>query len=95
LKIDRYFIQGMSESPSGGLLVSTMVSLAEALGMKVVAEGVETEEQAHELRRIRCPQAQGYLFCRPTPAAKIPGVIAQLNSAPPAAAAAPADKDAS
>jgi EAL domain-containing protein (putative c-di-GMP-specific phosphodiesterase class I) len=81
LKIDRYFIQGMSESASGIMLVSTVVSLAEAFGMKVVAEGVETVEQAQALRRLRCEQAQGYLFCRPTPAARVPDAIARLNEA--------------
>ena len=79
LKIDRYFIQGMSESASGILLVSTVVSLAEAFGMKVVAEGVETAEQAQALRRLHCEQAQGYLFCRPTQAALVPDAIARLN----------------
>lgn len=81
LKIDRYFIQGMSESASGVMLVATVVSLAEAFGMKVVAEGVETAEQAQALRRMRCPQAQGYLFCRPIDAASIPEAIARLNEA--------------
>ncbi|HEX4051278.1 MAG TPA: EAL domain-containing protein [Steroidobacteraceae bacterium] len=81
LKIDRYFIQGMSESANGGLLVSTVVSLAEAFGMTVVAEGVETADQAQALRRMRCAQAQGYLFCRPTPAALVPEAIARLNDA--------------
>jgi PAS domain S-box-containing protein/diguanylate cyclase (GGDEF)-like protein len=84
LKIDRYFIQGMSESASGVMLVSTVVSLAKAFGMKVVAEGVETPEQAQALRRMRCPQAQGYLFCRPTPAALVPEAIERLNAAGPA-----------
>jgi EAL domain-containing protein (putative c-di-GMP-specific phosphodiesterase class I) len=81
LKIDRYFIQGMSESGSGVMLVSTVVSLAEAFGMKVVAEGVETLEQAQALRQMRCAQAQGYLFCRPTPAAQVAAAIARLNGA--------------
>jgi EAL domain-containing protein (putative c-di-GMP-specific phosphodiesterase class I) len=81
LKIDRSFIQGMSESASGAMLVSTVVSLAEAFDMKVVAEGVETLEQAQALRRMRCPQAQGYLFCRPTPAAQVHEAITRLNSA--------------
>jgi EAL domain-containing protein (putative c-di-GMP-specific phosphodiesterase class I) len=46
-----------------------------------VAEGVETAEQAQALRRMRCPQAQGYLFCRPTLASLVPEAIAHLNGA--------------
>ncbi|MDB5995052.1 MAG: hypothetical protein JWP42_2188, partial [Pseudomonas sp.] len=62
LKIDRAFIMTMNEDPNHMTLVSTMVSLAHALGMEVVAEGVETEAQAATLLRLRCDQMQGYLI---------------------------------
>jgi EAL domain-containing protein (putative c-di-GMP-specific phosphodiesterase class I) len=52
-------------------LVSTIISLAQALGLKVVAEGVETEEQAKMLRLLRCNELQGFLYSKPLPAAEV------------------------
>jgi EAL domain-containing protein (putative c-di-GMP-specific phosphodiesterase class I) len=65
LKIDRSFVHGMTEKAEDTSIVTTIVSLALALRLKVVAEGVETEEQAHLLRLLRCDQMQGYLFSPP------------------------------
>jgi EAL domain-containing protein (putative c-di-GMP-specific phosphodiesterase class I) len=48
-----------------------VISLAESLGMTVIAEGVETEQQLHQLRELECPYAQGFLFARPAPASEI------------------------
>ncbi|MEX8520987.1 MAG: EAL domain-containing protein [Leptothrix sp. (in: b-proteobacteria)] len=62
LKIDRAFIMTMLTDPDNMTLVSTMISLAHSLRMKVVAEGVETEEEANMLRRLHCDQMQGYLI---------------------------------
>ena len=67
LKIDRAFILTMLDDPNTMTLVSTMISMAHSLRMKVVAEGVETEEQAKILRLLRCDQMQGYLIARPLP----------------------------
>jgi diguanylate cyclase (GGDEF)-like protein/PAS domain S-box-containing protein len=67
LKIDRSFIAGMLSDADTKTLVSTIISLAHSLRLTVVAEGVETEEQAKTLRQLRCDQAQGYLFSRPVP----------------------------
>jgi len=67
LKIDRAFIMTMNDNPANMTLVSTMVSLGHALGMKVVAEGVETEVEANHLRNLGCDQLQGYLISRPVP----------------------------
>ena len=67
LKIDGSFIQGMTRSPEGLAIVSSIVALAHSLKLKVVAEGVETEEQAHLLHLLGCEEAQGYLFGRPMP----------------------------
>lgn len=71
LKIDRGFIRGITENPEDTSLVSTIISLAQALKLNVVAEGVETEQQAHLLRLLRCDQAQGYLFGPPVAAADL------------------------
>ena len=67
LKIDRLFIDTMQADPDNMSLVSTIISLAHAFRLTVVAEGVETEEQAKVLRLLRCDQMQGYLISRPLP----------------------------
>lgn len=64
LKIDRSFVHGLTPGSNGSELVQTMVSLARGLGMSVVAEGIETEEQLKELRRLGCASAQGFFFAR-------------------------------
>lgn len=68
LKIDRSFIIDMTASTEGLSLVSTIIGLAHSLKLKVVAEGVETEEQERLLRLLNCDETQGYLFSRPVPA---------------------------
>jgi diguanylate cyclase (GGDEF)-like protein/PAS domain S-box-containing protein len=65
LKIDRSFIMTMVDEPESMTIVSTIISLAHALRLSVIAEGVETAEQAKLLRLIGCDQAQGYLFSKP------------------------------
>jgi diguanylate cyclase (GGDEF)-like protein/PAS domain S-box-containing protein len=67
LKIDRAFVMTMLIDESHLTLVSTMISLAHSLKMKVVAEGVETEAEARMLLSLGCDQMQGYLFSRPVP----------------------------
>jgi diguanylate cyclase (GGDEF)-like protein/PAS domain S-box-containing protein len=71
LKIDRAFITGMTASPQGYVLVSSIIALAHALKLHVVAEGVETEEQAQVLKLLACDEAQGYLFSKPVPSARL------------------------
>jgi EAL domain-containing protein (putative c-di-GMP-specific phosphodiesterase class I) len=68
LKIDRSFVIDMTVAPEGLSLVSTIIHLAHSLKLKVVAEGVETEEQARLLRLLNCDEMQGYLFSRPVAA---------------------------
>jgi diguanylate cyclase (GGDEF)-like protein/PAS domain S-box-containing protein len=67
LKIDRSFIIKMQDDPNAMTLVSTIISLAHSLRLKVVAEGVETEDQAKFLRLLRCDEMQGYLFSKALP----------------------------
>jgi diguanylate cyclase (GGDEF)-like protein/PAS domain S-box-containing protein len=67
LKIDRAFIANMTTSTEHMAIVSTIINLAKALNMFVVAEGVETEEQAQRLQVLGCDQAQGYLYSYPVP----------------------------
>ena len=67
LKIDRSFVITMLEDPNTTTLVHTMITLAHSFHLKVVAEGVESEEQANMLRLLGCDQMQGYLFSKPLP----------------------------
>ena len=67
LKIDRSFVVTMLKNPDTMTLVQTVISLAHSLRLKVVAEGVDEEEQAKMLRLLRCDEMQGYLFSKPVP----------------------------
>jgi diguanylate cyclase (GGDEF)-like protein len=67
LKIDRSFIQDTSTDPTSSAMVTTIILMAHALGLEVVAEGVENEDQLELLRRHNCDYAQGFLFSRPVP----------------------------
>jgi EAL domain-containing protein (putative c-di-GMP-specific phosphodiesterase class I) len=71
LKIDQSFVATMASSPESMTVVTTIISLAHALGMKVVAEGVETEEQAKILRLFKCDEFQGYLASPAMPAHEV------------------------
>jgi EAL domain-containing protein (putative c-di-GMP-specific phosphodiesterase class I) len=64
LKIDRAFIKEISGG-KGGMFAETIVALGQKLGMSIVAEGVETEEQAGFLRGMGCHMAQGFLYGKP------------------------------
>jgi EAL domain-containing protein (putative c-di-GMP-specific phosphodiesterase class I) len=68
IKIDRSFVSDLPSSRSATTLLTSSVELARALGLDVVAEGVETEEQRRVLAGLDCGRAQGYLFARPEPA---------------------------
>jgi diguanylate cyclase (GGDEF)-like protein/PAS domain S-box-containing protein len=72
VKIDRGFIRDLAASEADGAIVSAVVGMAHALKLRVIAEGVETEEQLSFLRRRGCDAAQGYLFSRPVTAAALP-----------------------
>jgi EAL domain-containing protein (putative c-di-GMP-specific phosphodiesterase class I) len=67
LKIDRSFVSGLNRSANGGVIIQAVVTLGRALGMEIVIEGVETEEQRVLLRLAGCNEMQGYLFARPAP----------------------------
>ncbi|WP_428623421.1 EAL domain-containing protein [Sedimenticola sp.] len=70
LKIDRSFINDMTEDPNYRTIVSAAISMGKALGLSLVAEGVETEEQLAILTEEGCETAQGFLFGKPIPAAE-------------------------
>ncbi|MGL5079868.1 MAG: putative bifunctional diguanylate cyclase/phosphodiesterase [Microcoleaceae cyanobacterium] len=66
LKIDRSFVSGIDLADGTTKIVEAIIALGQNLGMEVIAEGVETEQQLHVLRRLNCQYAQGYWFARPT-----------------------------
>jgi diguanylate cyclase (GGDEF)-like protein len=71
LKIDRSFVQDLESSADARAIVEAVIRLAHALGLKVVAEGVETVAQQDVLTRLQCDDLQGYLFARPMAAAHV------------------------
>jgi EAL domain-containing protein (putative c-di-GMP-specific phosphodiesterase class I) len=77
LKIDRSFVLRMAEDPQEMSIVTTIISLAHSLDLKVIAEGVETPQQAQLLRLLKCDQIQGYLVAKPQEAASVEPLLAQ------------------
>jgi EAL domain-containing protein (putative c-di-GMP-specific phosphodiesterase class I) len=67
LKIDRAFVAGLRPDNAEASIVHAVVSLGHALGLTVVAEGVETAEEAHQVHALGCDLAQGYYFAQPLP----------------------------
>ncbi len=67
LKIDQTFVRDLTSDSSDAAITAAMITMAHALELKVIAEGVETEEQLAFLRSRRCDEMQGYLFSRPVP----------------------------
>ncbi|MEO7036749.1 MAG: EAL domain-containing protein [Polyangiaceae bacterium] len=75
LKIDRSFVLRMSDDPQEMSIVTTIISLAHALDLKVIAEGVETTLQAQLLRLLKCDQVQGYLVAKPQAAEDVAALL--------------------
>jgi diguanylate cyclase (GGDEF)-like protein len=71
LKIDRSFVNAMDESNGNREIVETIIALAKALKLSVIAEGIETKQQYQKLRWLGCELGQGYLFSRPLPVGEI------------------------
>jgi diguanylate cyclase (GGDEF)-like protein len=71
LKVDQMFVHELGEDGGGYEIVSAVISLAHALGLEVVAEGVESTQQLEILRSLDCDFAQGFLFSRPVPASEL------------------------
>jgi len=89
LKIDRSFVRDLGSSLDAQAIVEAVVRLAHALGLTVVAEGVETLEQAAILRTLQCDEFQGYLFARPMPEQALLAWLVQHEVGVMAAADAP------
>jgi diguanylate cyclase (GGDEF)-like protein len=76
LKIDRSFVEGLDRSRDGHAIFDAVVQLARSLGVRALAEGVETPAQAHALRDMDCAIAQGYHFARPLVADELSAMLA-------------------
>jgi diguanylate cyclase (GGDEF)-like protein len=81
LKIDKSFVSALGRSANGGVIIQAMVALGRALGLTVLVEGVETEEQRVLLRLAGCDEMQGYLFAKPAPAQAIDRLLARPKHA--------------
>jgi EAL domain-containing protein (putative c-di-GMP-specific phosphodiesterase class I) len=84
LKVDRSFVVNMSEDGENVEIVRTIVSLAQNLGMNVIAEGVETKEQLAALRKLGCENGQGYFFSKPVNATAAENLICDTYTVEPA-----------
>lgn len=82
LKIDRVFVDGLDRNRGDDAIVVAVVTLAHALGMDVVAEGVESERQREHLRKLSCDFAQGHLFSEPVDAGRFEALLRAEGAAP-------------
>jgi len=82
LKVDKSFINDITVDPGDLELVGAAIAMGHGLNLKVVAEGIETEEQYHLLRSLKCDYGQGYLFSKPLPRAEFKELLqTQVKSA--------------
>ena len=77
IKIDRAFVNDMASGPESLAIISSIIALGHALERSVVAEGVETEEQANLLKLLRCDEWQGYLYSKPVPFEALTALLRQ------------------
>ena len=80
LKIDASFIRDMIEDPDDAAIANAVVSLGRALNMRVVAEGVEREDQQRALSSWGCDLMQGYLYSKPLPLEELKGWLTQFET---------------
>jgi diguanylate cyclase (GGDEF)-like protein/PAS domain S-box-containing protein len=85
LKVDQSFVRDIKSDRDDAAIVSTVITLAKQLKLKALAEGVETKEQLAFLRTRGCDSYQGFLFCRPQPAAEIEALLSSLREPDPKA----------
>ena len=79
LKIDRSFVKDITTDADDRSICAAIVAMGQSLGLKVVAEGVETAAQLEAVRGLGCNEGQGFLFSKAVPGEQIPGFIARTN----------------
>ena len=75
IKVDRSFVQGVEEGAKDAAITANLVTLAHALGVLAIAEGIESDGQLASLRGLGCDLAQGFLFARPMPAGQVGNLL--------------------
>jgi EAL domain-containing protein (putative c-di-GMP-specific phosphodiesterase class I) len=80
LKIDRSFIRKIDTDPEDAALIGAIISMAKVLRLRVVVEGVETEEQRIFILELGCDEMQGHLFSSAVPAEDVPRILRELGS---------------
>jgi EAL domain-containing protein (putative c-di-GMP-specific phosphodiesterase class I) len=83
LKVDKSFVDGLGENPEDTAIVEAVISLAHALGLRTVAEGIETTEQVDRLRALGCEMGQGYYYSEPLPAHEATALLQALRVVTP------------
>jgi EAL domain-containing protein (putative c-di-GMP-specific phosphodiesterase class I) len=79
IKVDRSFVQGIEHDAKDAAITANLVSLAHALGLLAIAEGIESDGQLTSLRELGCDLAQGFLFARPAPPEQIDRLLAEAS----------------
>jgi diguanylate cyclase (GGDEF)-like protein/PAS domain S-box-containing protein len=79
VKVDRAFVDGLGTDPHHSALVAAIVAMADALGLQVTAEGVETEDQLANLKKLQCQRAQGFYLARPMPAGDLSKLVLKAH----------------
>ena len=83
IKVDRSFVQGVEHDAKDAAITANLVSLAHALGLLAIAEGIESDGQLTSLRELGCDLAQGFLFARPAPPGEIDRLLAEGSASVP------------
>ncbi|MEO8103513.1 MAG: EAL domain-containing protein [Betaproteobacteria bacterium] len=82
LKIDQSFVRGLADDPDDLAIVAAIIAMGKALGLTVIAEGVETKAQWDILESLGCAEVQGFFVCKPVPAAEFAQFMQQRGSVP-------------
>ncbi len=82
IKVDRSFVRDMDVDPGDEAIIRAVVNLGRSLGIRVVAEGIETEAQAEQLIGLECDFGQGFLFSKAVAASRVPGLVARYPGTP-------------